>query len=101
MKAPDEYLAMHSAHERGDVDTVRKLLETHPELEKMGPDANTVTWLHVAAEKAQIALVDFWIARGYDVNVNIRRASREGKGLHGQRALWVNEGGWVGLRSWC
>ena len=53
MKAPDEYLAMYEAHERGNVETVRKLLEAHPELEKMGPDDDMETWLHVAAKRGK------------------------------------------------
>jgi len=81
MKAPDEYVAMYEAHERGDVDTLRKLLEVHPELEEMGPDDDSVTWLHVAAEKGQIAVVDFWLGRGYDVNLNLRGVSQEKEGL--------------------
>jgi len=72
---------MYEAHERGDVDAVRKLLEAHPELEEMGPDDDMVTWLHVAAEKGQIALADFWLGRGYDVNLNLRRVSEEKDGL--------------------
>lgn len=81
MKAPDEYLAMYAAHEHGDVDTVRKLLEAHPELEEMGPDGDTMTWLHVAAEKGQIALAEFWLGRGYDVNLNKRGISQKKDGL--------------------
>lgn len=72
---------MYEAHERGDVDGVRKLLEAHPELEEMGPDDDIETWLHVAAEKGQIALAEFWLGRGYDVNLNLRRISQDKHGL--------------------
>lgn len=82
MRAPDEYLAMYEAHECGDVDTVRRLLEAHPELEEMGPDDDTVTWLHVAAEKGHIPLAEFWLGRGYDVNLNLRGFSLEKDGLN-------------------
>jgi len=81
LKAPDEYLAMYAAHECGDIDAVRKLLEAHPELEEMGPDDDLVTWLHVAAEKGHIPLADFWLERGYDVNLNLRGASQDKHGL--------------------
>ncbi|MFL5339647.1 MAG: ankyrin repeat domain-containing protein [Gemmataceae bacterium] len=82
MKAPDEYVAMYDAHKRGDVDAVRKLLETHPELEEMGPDDDTVTWLHVAAEMGHIAVAEFWLGRGYDVNLNLRGFSLDKDGLN-------------------
>src|SRR5258708_30218659 len=72
---------MYEAHERGDVDAVRKLLDAHPELEEMGPDDDMETWLHVAAEKGHIAVAEFWLGRGYDVNRNLRRASQEKDGL--------------------
>jgi ankyrin repeat protein len=72
---------MYDAHEHGDVDAVRKLLDAHPELEEMGPDDDMETWLHVAAEKGHIAVAEFWLGRGYDVNVNLRRVSREKDGL--------------------
>jgi ankyrin repeat protein len=81
VKAPDEYLAMYEAHERGDADAVRNLLEAHPELEEMGPDDDMVTWLHVAAEKGQIGVAEYWLGRGYDVNRNLRRVSQEMDGL--------------------
>ena len=82
MKAPDEYVAMYDAHERGDVDAVRKLLDAHPELEEMGPDDDMQTWLHVAAEKGHIPLAEFWLGRGYDVNLNLRGLSLEKDGLN-------------------
>jgi hypothetical protein len=72
--------AMCDAHSRGDVDAVRKLLEAHPELEKMGPDDNHIPWLHWAAEHGQVAVVKFWLERGCDVNLNSPGASK-GEGL--------------------
>ncbi len=72
---------MLDAHERGDVDTVSKLIDAHPELEEMGPDGDRVTWLHVAAEQGQIAVADFWLGRGYDVNLNIRGNSPKKDGV--------------------
>ena len=62
--------AMCDAHARGDVDEVRTLLEDHPELETMGPDDNHIPWLHWAAEHGQIPVVEFWLDRGCDVNLN-------------------------------
>lgn len=72
---------MYAAHECGDVDAVRNLLATHPELEEMGPDDDMVTWLHVAAQKGHIPLADFWLGRGSDVNLNLRGASQDKDGL--------------------
>src|SRR5215468_4236717 len=72
---------MYDAHERGDVDAVRKLLDAHPELEEMGPDDDMETWLHVAAEKGHISVAEFWLGRGYDVNLNLRRVSPEKDGV--------------------
>lgn len=70
MKKVDPNLAaMCDAHCRGDVDAVRKLLEAHPQLENMGPD-NYNSWLHWAAEQGQIGAVEFWLDRGWDVNLN-------------------------------
>lgn len=82
MRAPDEYVAMYDAHERGDVDAVRKLLKAHPELEEMGPDEDTQTWLHVAAEMGHIPLAKFWLGRGCDVNQNLRGFSLKKDGLN-------------------
>ena len=73
---------MYDAHERGDVDAVRKLLDAHPELEEMGPDDDMQTWLHVAAEKGHIPVAEFWLGRGYDVNLNLRGFSPEKDGLN-------------------
>lgn len=81
LKARDAYLAMYEAHERGDVDAVRKLLNAHPELEEMGPDDDMQPWLHFAAEMGQIALAEFWLGRGCDVNLNLRGFSPEKEGL--------------------
>lgn len=69
--------AMCDAHRRGDLEAVRKLLEAHPELEKMGPDDNHTPWLHWAAEHGQIAIVEYWLDRGCDVNLNPAGASKE------------------------
>lgn len=82
MKAPDEYGAMYDAHERGDVAAVRKLLKAHPELEEMGPDDDTETWLHLAAEMGHIPLAKFWLDRGCDVNQNLRGYSLKKDGLN-------------------
>lgn len=81
MKAPDEYLAMYIAHESGDIVAVRRLIDAHPELQDMGPDDDTVTWLHVAAEKGHISLAAFWLERGFDVDSNLRGASQRNDGL--------------------
>ncbi len=71
MKKPDPNLsAMCDANCRGDLDAIRKLLEAHPELEKMGPDDNHTPWLHWAAQHGQVSIVEFWLERGCDVNLN-------------------------------
>ncbi|HEX3314743.1 MAG TPA: ankyrin repeat domain-containing protein [Gemmataceae bacterium] len=61
--------AMSDAHRRGDVEAVRELLRTHPELEKTGPARNS-TWLHIAAEMGHAKLVEFWLDRGWDVDLD-------------------------------
>lgn len=82
MRATDEYVAMYETHERGEVNAVRKLLKAHPELEEIGPDDGTQTWLHVAAKMGHVPLAKFWLGRGYDAKVNLRRFSLEHEGLN-------------------
>lgn len=60
--------AMSHAHEAGDVDTVRRLVTARPELERLTPDR---TWLHRAAMAGAVGLIDFWLDRGWDVNLNL------------------------------
>src|SRR4051794_33672827 len=73
MKPIDEDVpAMCRAHERGDVEAVCKLVEARPELERLAPDS---TWLHRAAAAGQPAVIDFWLDRGWDVNLNLYEGS--------------------------
>src|SRR5262245_5750843 len=61
MKPIDEdVVSMSRAHERGDVDTVRALLQALPELERLPPSG---TWFRRAAAAGSIGLIDFWLAR--------------------------------------
>jgi hypothetical protein len=69
----DDVPALCRAHERGDVAAVRKLVEARPELERLAPDS---TWLHRAAEAGQPAVIDFWLDRGWDVNLNLYEGSK-------------------------
>src|SRR5262245_26622021 len=76
MKALDaQYAAMCQAHQHGDVDAIRKLLEADPELEEMDEH---LTWLHRAAEAGHVGVVDFWLDRGWDVNLNLYTAKGDG-----------------------
>src|SRR5215813_2848487 len=70
MKKPTpELLAMSEAHNTGDINAARALLQAHPELERTAP-LRGGTWLHCAAESGSIALVELWLERGWDVNLN-------------------------------
>jgi hypothetical protein len=78
VKKPDPTVpAMCDAICRGDLDAISKLLEAHPELEKMGPDDNHIPWLHWAAQHGQVSIVEFWLERGCDVNLNQRGHPKE------------------------
>jgi hypothetical protein len=61
---------MYKAHVRGDLDAVRSLLEARGELEGLFPEFNNTTWLHLAAEAGYPHIVDFWLERGWNVNIN-------------------------------
>lgn len=67
---------MCAAHSRGDVAAIRELLEKYPALEKMGPDDNHIPWLHWAAQHGQTGVVEFWLQRGWDVNLSMGGNSR-------------------------
>jgi hypothetical protein len=56
------------AHLRGNVEAVRRLLTELPALERFPPRSGT--WLHESAAAGSVALVEFWLGRGYDVNLN-------------------------------
>jgi ankyrin repeat protein len=74
MKSVDEdVVSMCRAHEGGDVETVRNLLNARPELEHMAPDS---TWLHRASKAGHIGLVDFWLERGWDINCDMSGSSK-------------------------
>src|ERR1041385_622193 len=70
MKPSKELLEMSQASADGDLDAVRALLKAHPELERMRPYHGGSTWLHSAAQSGNIALAEFWLRRGWDVNTN-------------------------------
>jgi uncharacterized protein len=72
----DQFAAMCQAHSRGDVDTIRKLVDKHPELEEMDEDS---TWLHRAAEAGHAGVIDFWLDHGWDVNRNLHESKSEGE----------------------
>jgi ankyrin repeat protein len=76
-KVDQNLIAYCSAMVQGDLDTVRKLLEAHPDFELTGPHANHCTWLHWAAAEGQIRVVEFWLDRGWDVNRNQIGLSQE------------------------
>jgi ankyrin repeat protein len=76
MKPDEAVVAMSQAHESGDVATARDLLATRPDLERLAPDS---TWLHRAAEAGQVALIDFWLGRGWDVNHNLYDSKSDGE----------------------
>ncbi len=69
-----DVIAMSLAHENGDLATVRRLIESRPELESAAPDE---TWLHRAAGSGQIAIVDYWLERGCDVNLNLYEGNKK------------------------
>ena len=76
MKSLDaQFAAMCKANAGGDVAAVRTLLDAHPELEEMDEHS---TWLHRAAEAGQIAVIDFWLDRGWDVNRNVHESKSDG-----------------------
>ncbi|MEZ6141483.1 MAG: ankyrin repeat domain-containing protein [Zavarzinella sp.] len=82
MSTSDGFLAMYDAHERGDLDAVQNLLKSHPELEERGPEDNTHTWLHFAAQMGHISLAKFWLDQGHNVNRNVRGSSPKKDGLY-------------------
>jgi hypothetical protein len=57
------------AHLRGDLERVRQLLAELPALERFPPRHGT--WLHESAAVGSVPLVEFWLARGLDVNLNL------------------------------
>jgi hypothetical protein len=77
MNSPDNpFAAMCQAHASGDADAVRRLLDAHPELEEAD---RHLTWLHRAAEAGQPGVIDFWLARGWDVNRNVHKSKADGE----------------------
>lgn len=57
---------MHSAVTKGDVETVRALLQEQPEL--LGTFCVFKTWLHHAAMQDNVEMVEFLVNAGIDVN---------------------------------
>jgi hypothetical protein len=60
-------IAMCDAHKAGNVRLVEEILAAHPKL--LTVEVHEGTWLHTAANSGSIPLVEFWLAKGFDVNL--------------------------------
>ena len=67
-------VAMSLAHQRGDLNAIRELLNRVPALERREPSGGT--WLHRSAELGIIPVIEFWLERGCDVNCNVPKYSK-------------------------
>jgi len=58
---------MYAAVRAGDADEVRRILAKHPQ-ELMGSFGVTPSWLHYAASKGHVQVIDVFLQAGLDVN---------------------------------